>query len=206
MLYHFNPKLFAERKEHPDCGLIDFSCPELGITLLGDGYVKGADLTTRRPYPNKRFLVSCRNKGRAAVNGFLVETEKRLAKYTSIARWVIDCNRTATHIIDHIVLDEERDAVTEDLALCYATCPEIGGYDSRLPDIMAQWSPASSEPRLEITPENRNGIFSDKINEKGEIVERRETFYQHTIEKDRLIGPYHYTCGRRPSYEDAFHV
>lgn len=66
MLIHLIPNILADRS-HVPCSLVDLTSPELGLNLIG-----GKELTARRPYPNKHYLVACRKVGQKAVNGFLV--------------------------------------------------------------------------------------------------------------------------------------
>ncbi len=73
MLLHLVPRLFACRVNEPECALIDFHCPALGLKLRN-----GIRLVARRPYPNKHYLVACRQSWPKGHDGFLVETTERV--------------------------------------------------------------------------------------------------------------------------------
>jgi hypothetical protein len=67
MLLHIRPKLFS----YCDAvELVDLEIKPLGLFLRG-----GRELATRRPYPNKGYVVGCRRAGsRKALDGILIET------------------------------------------------------------------------------------------------------------------------------------
>lgn len=101
MLLHLVPRLFACRVNEPECALIDFHCPALGLKLRN-----GIELVARRPYPNKHYLVACRKLGQKAMNGFLVETTERVREFTTLTRWAVGADRIVNHQVQYFVLDE----------------------------------------------------------------------------------------------------
>jgi hypothetical protein len=116
MLIHLIPRMFACPVTEPLCELHDFESPELGLTLKA-----GTDLVGRRPFPNKKYLVANRRIGRKAMNGFLIETKAPIRAFTTITRWTVESEeRVVTHRITYRVLDDEFDAVTEDMPYWYA--------------------------------------------------------------------------------------
>lgn len=97
MLIHFVPCLCVNQ---PGVGaeVLDFACPEAGLLLQG-----GKHLKTGTPYPNKQYLVSCRNSGRKkAVSGFLARIPRRLREFTTITRWRLDRGPILTHHVEHL--------------------------------------------------------------------------------------------------------
>ena len=186
MIYHLIPQMFACRVNEPQCDLVDFQCPELGLSLR-----KGVELVARRPYPNKHYLVACRKIGRKAMSGFIVESAERIEEFTTITRWAVGADRVVTHKVIHIVLDTDRDAVSGDMMLWNATCRSLGEWDCRCPKEAMNWSPASAQPRMELVKRSRNGNYADRFNARGEIEERVETFKMHTLERERIDSRSH---------------
>lgn len=89
MLVHIRPRLFSPFR---NVSLMDLEIKPLGIHLMG-----GIDLTTRRPYPNKRYAVACRKQGHKAIDGILIETAKPVDVLRYIARWAVDATFCAIH-------------------------------------------------------------------------------------------------------------
>lgn len=194
MLIHITPRLFLP------CGnfaqLIDLTVDELGL-VLGEG----KDLATRRPYPNKKYLVGCRKIGRKAVAGCLIETEQPVRSYTTITRWALNAEDILTHRVHHIVLDDEFDAVTDNMLLWHGT----SNWSSRWPECAAGLIPANAQPRMDAEPNmRRQGDFEDVISHNGLIVYRDETFRVPTIERGRLDGDECTGMYQLPSIAAAF--
>lgn len=199
MLIHLTPQVYAHHATEP-CSLIDLSCSELGLFLKG-----GKELTARRPYPNKDYLVACRKVGQKAMNGILIETESPIREFTVVTRWAVAASHIATHRVRYIVLDEEHDAVSESMLLWYGTSECAGGFESRWPGITDHGTPARTQPRMEVFPRlDRCGEFSDLANEQGALIERSEVFRLPTIERERIMNPQFSLDKRLPSIESAF--
>lgn len=178
MLLHIVPRLYTTE---PHCDLIDFHCPALGLKLRN-----GIELVARRPYPNKRYMVACRKIGQKAVNGFMVETTERLREFTAITRWAVGGERVVNHQVQYFVLDDEFDAVSEDMGLWFATCEGLGSWSDRWPEVAKNWTPAAAQPRMELVSKQRDGHYADRHDEFGQIVERAEVFQMRTIERERI--------------------
>lgn len=166
------------------------------------------DLATRRPYPNKNYLVGCRKLGQKAIDGIFIETQQHLWAFTTIARWAVNADAVVSHRTNYIVLDEDFDAVSDNMTLWYATDEGLGSWGTRWPECAKSLIPASSEPRMDIWPVNMGGAKSegdvnDILARNGLIIERNETFKIPTIERDRLFGK-HAKNERFPSMEAAF--
>lgn len=197
MLIHLMPQIFSDRTNEP-CSLVDLTCRELGLNLKG-----GKDLVGRRPYPNKNFLVACRNVGRKAMDGFLVETQNFAQEFTVVTRWAVAASHIATHRVRYIVTDGDFDTVTEDMPLWGNLHPSRGGFKSRYPIDCTYGSPVESQPRMEVLNRiKRVGEFTDTLDEDGFLIERSEVFRLPTLERERLIVSV--LDDRMPSIESAF--
>jgi hypothetical protein len=197
MLIHLIPNILADRS-HVPCSLVDVTSPELGLNLIG-----GKELTARRPYPNKHYLVACRKVGQKAVNGFLVETQGPVREFTVVTRWAVAASHIATHSVRYILADEEFDTVTEEMMLWSATHPSQGEYKSRYPVGVTYGSPLESQPRMEVFKRiERVGEFTDQLDMHGAVIERSEVFRLPTIERDRLSTSVF--GDRMPAIENAF--
>lgn len=120
--------MFAYRDTEP-CKLIDVSSDELGVMLKG-----GEHLTARRPYPNKNYLVACRKVGQKAMQGILIKTPTPVREFNVVTRWAIAASYIATHRVLYIVLDDDFDAISENMVLWYAMNGGHGAWKSRWPD------------------------------------------------------------------------
>ncbi|WP_061289930.1 DUF6012 family protein [Azotobacter vinelandii] len=196
MLIHLTPRMFACPHTEP-CTLIDLACDELGLMLKGD-----RELTARRPYPNPKYLVACRKVGRKAMDGFLVETPQPLREFTVVTRWAVAASHTATHRLRYIVLDEEFDALSENMLLW-----SYGDWKPRWPDHYKHLAPVQIQPRMEVSPqlENKREVV-DRLDRQGFLIERSEVFRLHTIERDRLLNVDRHVMERIPSLDMAFRV
>ena len=196
MLIHFVPCLCVNQ---PGVGaeVLDFACPEAGLLLQG-----GKHLKTGTPYPNKQYLVSCRNSGRKkAVSGFLARIPRRLREFTTITRWRLDRGPILTHHVEHQVLDEDFDMLTEDLLYwCgYKT------WQPRWPENLKDTALVAAQPRMAIAPGDGRSRkqLTDRI-EDGVIVERREAIQMPTVERERLFAPDALREWPMPAIRDAF--
>nr|AGH89370.1 hypothetical protein [uncultured bacterium] len=182
MLLHIIPRLYVSEPAAPQCDLIDFHCPALGLKLRN-----GIELVARRPYPNKRYQVACRKVGQKAMNGFLIETTERVREFTTLTRWAVGGERVINHQVQYFVLDDELDAITDCMVLWNAMSPSLGGFSRRWPSIAEDWTPAAAQPRMELVSRERAGTYADRHDEAGRIVERAEVFQVHTVERERVL-------------------
>lgn len=197
MLIHLIPQIVADRTNVP-CSLVDVTCRELGLKLIGE-----KELTARRPYPNKNYLVACRKVGQKAVNGFLVETQDLVREFTVVTRWAVAASHIATHSVRYVLADDEFDTVTEEMMLWGATHPSEGDYKSRYPIGCTYGSPLESQPKMEAYKRiKRVGEFTDQLNKHGAVIERSEVFRLPTVERDRLSRSIF--RDRMPAIENAF--
>ncbi|MGD4794982.1 DUF6012 family protein, partial [Xanthomonas citri pv. citri] len=90
MLIHLTPSFFLNYSD-VSVSLIDVEIPELGLHLRNE-----RDITVRFPAPNKRLHYVCRKKGRKAVYGILLNTDKHVTDITVITRWAVQ-GEVSTH-------------------------------------------------------------------------------------------------------------
>lgn len=182
MLLHIIPRLYVPEQDAPQCDLIDFHCPDLGLKLRN-----GIELVARRPYPNKRYQVACRKVGQKAMQGFLIETTERVRDFTTVTRWAVGGDRVVNHQVQYFILDDELDAITDSMVLWHAMSPSLGGFARRWPSVAEDWTPAAAQPRMELVSRERAGHYADRHDEAGRIVERSEVFQVHTVERERVL-------------------
>lgn len=199
MLIHVSPRFLQCQYSGPDVALVDVVIPELGLTLTG-----GKELTARRPYLNKKYLVACKREGQRAVEGILVETQERLDVFTVVTRWSIDAEILVKHSVQHHVLDSDFDVVTDRMILWYAIGNHGRTFSNRWPEVHQGRIPAHTQPRMDLTSTTRTGMVKDKLR-KGLIEERNEIFHVPTVELGRLsIGGS--LTDRLPTFASAFKI
>lgn len=202
MLLHLRPRCFSPFQA---VELVDLAIPELDFKLAG-----GKDLATRRPYPNKRYAVACRKIGRKAIDGIFIETNTALRSFSMVSRWVVDAEFVGVHRVSYMIVDNDFDAASDDVALWRAMSPSLGGWPSRVPQLPAGESrlvPVRANPCMEFVPTDREFLFpSMDVFDPGSgwIRERHQLLQMPTLERDRIFsraGAYH---DRRPPAESAF--
>ena len=92
---------------------------ELRIDALGL-HLKGDDLRTGRPYPNKKYDVGHRRIGRKHVDGILLSLSDWPPDFEVQARWAVAAEYMATHKVIYTLLDEDFGAASDDMTLWYA--------------------------------------------------------------------------------------
>ncbi len=202
MLLHIIPRLRALRVGEPECRLVDVRCDALGLHLR-----EGVELTARRPHPNKDYLVACRKVGQRAISGILVETDRRLDHFSVVTRWAVGAERLVTHHVRYFVLDDDFDALTDDMTLWYGHANTE--WMSRWPAWAVGVAPLHAQPLMEVASHTkRAGTCADRV-DRGRIVERSEVFQLPTIERERIVAdaaPRNWRFGRLPVIEHAFKV
>ena len=201
MLVHIRPRIFSPF-EHVT--LLDVELPEFGLKLRG-----GEDLTTRRPYPNKRYTVACPKIGRKALDGIYVETAAPVAAFTMIARWAVEAEFIATHRVEYRILDQDFDAVSDSMLFWYGMSAGLGGWESRWPEDAKDAIPCKFEPAMGVLVEygGRDGDVQDKIDPAtGWIIERTQAFRMPTLQRERVLDTCNPYVDRQPPLESAFHA
>lgn len=203
MLIHITPRFICCRQSGPNVSLADLTIAELGLTLIG-----GTDIVSRRPFPNKTHVVACRKAGLKAVVGIFIESPARLSTFTVVSRWAISNKRLVTHRLSYTVLDEELDAVTDNMAFWRPYyCKESGELQpSRWPASAIGQTPSQAKPRMELTPREDVRSTAQDFVMRGCIVERTEVFHMPTVSKTLLTqAEATLTQARMPTLESAFH-
>ncbi|HDP9032630.1 TPA: hypothetical protein P7N95_003800, partial [Escherichia coli] len=98
MYLHLVPKLFHRMANK--CSLKSISIPELDFIIDSDS------LSVGRPWPNKCVWVGMR-KGRKAVNGLILQTNKKLRWFTTIYTWDIENMGLIHHQVNTYIEDDE---------------------------------------------------------------------------------------------------
>lgn len=201
MLIHIRPRLFSPFN---NVLLLDLDIPQFGLKLQG-----GKELTTRRPYPNKRYAVACPKIGRKALDGIYIETAGPVQRFTAVARWAVEAEFVATHRVEYQVLDQDFDTVSDSMLFWYAMSPGLGGWESRWPESAKDAVPAKFEPAMGVLSHfgGREGDVEDRIDpETGWIVERKQAFGLPTLQRERLVNTALSDRDRLPPLGSAFRV
>jgi hypothetical protein len=181
MLFHFRPRLLSPFR---NVALIDLEIEALDVHLVG-----GVDLATRRPYPNKRYVVACRKQGQKAIDGILLEIAKNIKELCYTARWAIEAEFCATHRVDYKLLDQEFDAASDNMILWHACSGELGNWTNRIPPRAKSDIPMVTEPIMEVLGCDVDGRRARKdFIECGMIISRHQLFEMPTIERERIIN------------------
>lgn len=201
MLIHIVPKLF-EPPFAVESEVVDVSIPELGLVLDG-----GKEITARRPYPNKRYLVACKKTGQKAISGIFVEVDDRLETYTVITRWSVN-GEVITHVVQHEIVDSDFDTVSDDMLLWsswYGTT-----WQQRWPECYkGDPTRRGREPSMDVLTHSDGGALKpadvqDVVCGGQRVIMRFESFAQCTIERERLLEQKGGMNSRTPKITDAF--
>ena len=118
LLLHLLPGFLGEWLHAVE--LVDLTIEPIGLRLTS-----GRDLATRRPFPNKRWAVACRRRGRSAMNGILLDIDWPDGDLVATARWSVDAKRIVERSVRYRLLDCTFDA-SEWRILWYACSPGLG--------------------------------------------------------------------------------
>ncbi|ELB5688628.1 hypothetical protein RHT52_004605 [Salmonella enterica] len=192
MYLHIVPRLFhlMANKCHPESVTI----PELNFRIEGDA------LSTGRPYPNKNIWVGMR-KGRKAISGLLLKTDKPLKWFTTDYQWHIENMGMINHRVTNYIEDGDFDMVSQDIML-------NGGFDSwesRVHSAYENLAPVEIQPTMESflnkPGENTHDAWIEY--EWGDfLISREESLLLHTIQSERLNTDFA-LFSRHPSLEQA---
>lgn len=194
MLIHLTPRFFL-----PYCyaqlDLISVEIPELQLLLQG-----GIDITIKKPYKNKNFFVVCRKKGKKAINGILIETDRFISDFTLITRWKINSIESmieSTHYIHYHINDFDFDAVTDYMLLWNAFSNTE--YKLRKNEEQKKWIMVYSQPQMMLFPKEINLDDNNQreeyctyniLGDNGIIKSKHEFFSVPTVERERLAVPF----------------
>ena len=175
MLLHVRPRLYMTEPVQAD--LVDVVIQPFGLKLRG-----GIDIKTCRPYPNKRYIVVCRKKGRKGADGILIEAEP-VDEFHVATRWAVAAELLLTHRVYYRLIDREFDFASDDMTLWRGD----DRYAARWPAWATGLPPVVAEPKMELLrPDDLRVMRTDFRDGSGHIVEHREEIHMPTIERERL--------------------
>ncbi|CZV48594.1 DUF6012 family protein [Enterobacter hormaechei] len=176
MYIHIVPSLFHLMANK--CHLESIVISELEFKLEGDA------LSTGRPHPNKNIWVGMK-KGRKAINGLLLKTNKHLKSFTADYQWEIENLGMIKHRVTTYIEDDEFDMVSQDIML-------NGGFDgwkSRVHSAYENLAPVRIQPKMESFL-NKTGKETHDVWKEyswGDfLLSREESLLLHTIQSERL--------------------
>lgn len=197
MYIHLTPSFYLQYSNVP-VELIEVEIPELDVMLKND-----KEITVRFPSPNKRIHYVCRKKGRKAVQGILLSTDKPISDITVITRWKV-LGSVSVHRV-HMHIEGTDDAATDCIHLWMGEANRPFGV--KTPACAKEWVPAACQPRMTVTaadrPSGRETTIWRKADQKGIIREQTEYFTAATVEPERLLADRSWTR-RFPAFDDAF--
>lgn len=197
MLIHLTPSYFLNYSDI-SLNLIDIEVPELGLHLNAE-----KEITVRFPSPNKRLHYVCRKKGRKAIFGILLNTDKYVTDITVITRWAVQ-GEVSTHRV-HMHIVGADDAATDVIHLWSSVFNTP--FRDKSPDLTKNWVPASCQPRMTVTagdrPSEREPAIWRLADQAGIIRQQTEYYTAATVEPERLTTPFK-GYDRLPALEDAF--
>lgn len=198
MLIHIRPHLYSQ---FLTAEIVDLSVEQLGLKLQG-----GVDLTTKSPYPNKKYYVASRKIGRKAMDGILIETNDVVKEFTMVAHWLHSYGSVVEHVVHYRVLDNEFDAISDDATMWNAMSASLGGWQSRWPQ-GAKPNPLRYEHVMALEPQESSRELDLEFDLSGIVCFREETFPLPTLERERVLGHIDAT-GKKlvPSIEHAFRI
>lgn len=176
MFIHIVPSLFHLMANK--CHLESITIPELDFKIEGEA------LSTGRPHPNKNIWVGMK-KGRKAINGLLLKTDKHLNLFTAVYQWNIENLGMIKHRVTTYIEDDEFDMVSQDIML-------NGGFDgwkSRVHSAYENLAPVRIQPKMESFLNKPGKETHDVWKEYswGDfLLSREESLLLHTIQSERL--------------------
>lgn len=197
MLIHLTPSFFLKYC-NISVDLIDVDIPELGLHLQAE-----RDITVRFPSSNKRLHYVCRKKGRKAVHGILLNTDKFVTDITVNTRWAVQGDVSLHRV--HMHIEGTDDAATDVIQLWSGV--KNTPFRDKAPDLTRSWVPASCQPRLTVSAGDRPSVREPAIwrraDPAGIIRQQTEYYTAATVEPERLLSPWR-GYDRLPALEDAF--
>lgn len=208
MYIHLVPQYFHQYAE--EVKLLSVSVPELGFSLSGD------ELTTKKPFTNKCYHVGT-TKGRKALIGVLLKTDKQFDTFTSIYEWNVEGFGIVRHTIINHIQDQSHDLISQDLMLALGFGGTEKNFSRRVSSDYENIAPIHIAPVLRLTPEyyENDGSGSQKRwPNEVEISQNHIDHYVshlhdhikiHSMESERLaLALIH--AGRYPEVENAIVV
>jgi len=184
MLVHLRPRFYCVQPWHVE--LVDVRLEPLGLILRN-----GVDVAAGRPYPNKGYLVAHRKLGRLAADGLLIDCKDMPSTIECVARWSIEASYIASHRVTYQILDDEFDAVTDDMTLWARWLGRTSpAWNTRMPSWAKGLSPVEAEPVMEIESTRGTRLNTRDytcLDEHGNpVLERHQQYAMPTVERFRL--------------------
>ncbi|EDR7001701.1 hypothetical protein ZG96_004433 [Salmonella enterica subsp. enterica serovar Java] len=195
MYLHIVPNLFHLMANK--CSLESISIPELDFKIEGDA------LSVGRPWPNKNIWVGMR-KGRKAINGILLKTDKKLKWFTTEYQWDIEIMGMISHRVTTYIEDDDFDLVSQDILL-------NGGFDkwkNRVHSAYENLSPVKIQPQMKSFLNKPGGNTHDVWEEYdwgAFLLSREESLLLHTIQSERLNTDFS-LFSRFPSFKQVINI
>lgn len=180
MFIHLIPKMFFRYSN--DISILSLEVPELDIFLTSE------DLAIRKPFPNKCYHVACKRKGKKAIKGILIESEKHLEEFHVETKWLIAGEGEISHIVHYNIMDNDFSLVSDDFTLMYASSGVLGDFESRWNSIENNFPPCHGQPYMEYVDPikvNKENI-KDTIDSIGRVILREEFISIPTLELERF--------------------
>lgn len=191
MYLHIVPALFHRMAN--ECFLKSITIPELDFNLTSES------LSTKRPYPNKTIWVGML-KGRKALEGLLLKTEKQLNGFTVEYDWGFVGLDSIRHTVTTYIEDHDYDLVSHNILLS-------DGYKNWKPrrhQVYNNIAPVHINPMMQslYTPDEKRDSHDTWTAYKwGDFLNmREESLLLHSIESERLSSHY---SDRLPTLESA---
>lgn len=193
MYIHLVPTLYHVISNK--CRLESVTIPELEFEIKGD------ELSSGKPYPNKRLNVGML-KSRKAMIGLLLKYENKVTRFTTEYKWVIEDIGTIQHQVNTIVLDSEFDLVSQ----CIGLNIGLDEWKPRLHPSYHNVAPVKIQPTME-SYRSGNAInqLPHDVWERNILTSRKETLLLHTLQSER-ISSYGFFIDRLPSLESAINI
>ncbi|EIS4286592.1 hypothetical protein LZT51_004515 [Salmonella enterica] len=192
MYLHIVPQLFHLMANK--CHLESIAIPELDFRIESDA------LSTGRPHPNKNIWVGMR-KGRKAINGLLLKTNKNLKWFTADYQWSIENMGMINHRVTTYIEDDEFDMVSQDIMLNNG----FDKWESRVHSAYENKAPVKINPKMESFL-NRPGEETHDVWQEYDwgdfLLSREESILLHTIQSERLNTDFS-LFNRLPSFENV---
>ncbi|EFB0088150.1 hypothetical protein H0L72_004743 [Salmonella enterica] len=195
MYLHIVPNLFHLMAN--ECRLKSITIPEFDFKIEVDA------LSTGRPWPNRNVWVGMR-KGRKAINGLLLNTDKKIKWFTTEYQWNIESMGMISHRVTSYIEDDEFDLVSQDILL-------NNGFDEwecRVHSAYENKAPVQIQPQMEsfITkPGKESHDVWIEYNWGDFLVSREESLLLHTIQSERLNTDFS-LFSRFPSFKQVINI
>ncbi|HFS1364686.1 DUF6012 family protein [Klebsiella michiganensis] len=193
MYIHLVPTLYHVISNK--CRLESVTIPELEFEIKGD------ELSSGKPYPNKRLNVGML-KSRKAMVGLLLKYDDKVTNFTTDYKWDIEGIGVVQHQVNIIVLDSEFDLVSQYIGLNIG----LDEWKPRLHHSYHNVAPVKIQPMME---SYRSGEAINQLPQdvwvRDILRSRKETLLLHTLQSER-ISSYGFFIERLPSLESAINI